>query len=106
MTEERLFFSFLTIILIWYIINSPVRSWDVPMRRGVGSDYDDDRDVVEIHVHAVTKKAVLVSVDGDEESSTWLPRSLVATEDGRPFRRGSVTTILAPQWLLEREGLV
>lgn len=76
------------------------------MRRGAGSDYDDDREVVEIHVHAVTAKAVLVSVDGNDERSTWLPGSLVDTEDGRPFRPGSMTTILAPQWLLEREGLV
>lgn len=75
------------------------------MRRGVGSDYDDEREVVEIYVHAETAKAVLVSVDGDDEESTWLPKSLVDTEDGRPFRRGSVTSILAPRWLLEREGL-
>lgn len=76
------------------------------MRKDVDSNYDDDREVVEVHVHAVTAKAVLVSVDGDEEQSEWLPRSLVDTEDARPFRRGSVTNILAPQWLLEREGLV
>lgn len=74
------------------------------MRRGVGSDYDD-QEVVEIYVHAETAKAVLVSVDGDDEESTWLPKSLVDTEDGRPFRLGSVTAILAPRWLLEREGL-
>lgn len=76
------------------------------MRKGVGSDRDDNREVVEVWIHSITPTHILVSVDGNDKKSVWLPGSLVDTEDGGPFRRRSMTAILAPQWLLEREGLV
>lgn len=73
------------------------------MKRGRGSE-SDDREATDLYVHAISDNSVLVSADGDEDQSTWLPKSKVDTEDGGPYRRGPAV-LLVPQWLLEKEGL-
>lgn len=52
-----------------------------------------------------TAKAICVKAD-DNGEDIWLPRSLVASIYPENPDRGDTVEVYAPQWLLEREGLV
>jgi hypothetical protein len=57
---------------------------------------------VQVHCHAETTKAALLSPDGQVTSAVWIPKSQI---------RGSVTrdkdaTIEIAEWIAEREGLI
>lgn len=58
---------------------------------------------IDVHVHARTDKAVLVSDDGDEGSAVWLPLSQVEIEPHQNLQRVYVLTL--PEWLADDRGL-
>lgn len=57
---------------------------------------------IEVHMHAQTEKAVLVSADGDAEQAEWIPKSQCELE----HKRGRIWVLTAEQNLLEEKGLV
>ena len=59
---------------------------------------------LDVHIHAVTQRAVRVSLDGDEENAVWLPRSMCKI-DGDP-KRNTDASISVQDWVAEREGLL
>lgn len=72
---------------------------------------------VALHVHQPAGRAVLVSLDGENASARWLPRSRIVAlhETGRTTkgtnRVGQVVTLpmaqlVIPEWLAIKEGLV
>lgn len=59
---------------------------------------------LEVHVHARTAKAVLVSTDSVQERAVWVPLSQVEIEPHQNFQRVFVLTM--PEWLATEKGLV
>lgn len=59
---------------------------------------------VEVFVHAMTERAVLVSTDEDEDNAVWLPKSQIEVDEDAIA--GKTTTITAPEWLLQDRGLI
>lgn len=58
---------------------------------------------IDVWVHVVTEKAVLVSDTGEEDDAIWLPKSQVQLEDEVV---GAQTRLTAPEWLLQDRGLI
>lgn len=55
-----------------------------------------------VHCHAETTKAALLSTDGDEGNAVWVPKSQI---------RGSVdrdkdSAVEIAEWIAEREGFI
>lgn len=66
-----------------------------------GEHYD-----VDVVFQTSTPMAICVRGD-DEGRDVWLPRSLIRTRPKvNDMLRGDLVTVSAPEWLLEREGLV
>ena len=59
---------------------------------------------IDVHVHARTEKAVLVSDDGDKEGAVWLPLSQVEIEPHATAQRVYVLTL--PEWFASEKGLI
>ena len=59
---------------------------------------------LDVHVHARTEKAVLVSDDGEKDGAVWLPLSQIEIEPHATMQRVYVLTL--PRWLAEEKGLV
>lgn len=59
---------------------------------------------VEVMVHRVSERAVLVSDDGDPEAAVWLPMSLIVLEE-EPIP-GRAQIVALPEWLAIAKGLV
>lgn len=57
---------------------------------------------IEVHVHAKTDRAVLVSDDDDRTTAVWLPLSQIEFEAGR----AGMATVTLPEWLAVDKGLV
>lgn len=57
---------------------------------------------LELHMHAETERAILVSENGDEDKGVWLPKSQVEFEH---LRSGYVEVTL-PRWLAKKHGLI
>lgn len=76
--------------------------------------FDGDRDegedptvFAELHIHAVTAKAVLVSEEGDEDQAKWVPKSQIV--EGNKISngdRGDVIELELQRWIAEREGFI
>lgn len=63
----------------------------------------DDGEEVEVFLHFQTDAAILVSLKGEKKFAVWLPKSKV---EGDFKSCGKAITISAPEWLLQREGLI
>lgn len=57
---------------------------------------------IEVEVHHITERAILVSTDGERETAVWLPLSVIEVETTAPGR----ATITLTQKLAEDKGLV
>ena len=60
---------------------------------------------LEVYFLHQTDRAILVNITGNLRDGVWLPKSLVQWDDTSPAR-GMTIEIIAPEWLLEREGLI
>jgi dephospho-CoA kinase len=68
--------------------------------------YSDNEYVeVEVEVHAVTQKAMLLSKpDYDESSASWVPKSQMNQHE--KLDRGDVATVNMAEWIAKREGFI
>lgn len=57
---------------------------------------------LDLHIHAVTDKAILVSENGDAEKAVWLPKSQIEYEDDN--KDGVKVTL--PEWLAMEKLLI
>ena len=57
---------------------------------------------LDLHLHAETDKAILVSENGDDKAAVWLPKSQVEYEDDK--RGGAQVTL--PEWLAKENSLI
>lgn len=57
---------------------------------------------LDLHFHAETDKAILISENGEERHAVWLPKSQIEYEDDG---RGSCKVTL-PEWLANEHGLI
>jgi hypothetical protein len=64
-----------------------------------------DWEEIEVTYLHHTDSAVLVNITGNLQGGVWLPRSQVKWEV-EEYPRGTTITIMAPEWLLEKEGLI
>jgi hypothetical protein len=56
---------------------------------------------LDLHWHQETDKAIMVSENGVDDETLWLPKSQIEYERTRTGVRATV-----PVWLAEKEGLV
>lgn len=63
---------------------------------------------LEVQIHHETDKAILVSDDGDREKAVWLPLSQIEIERRSQAKHseGQFATIVVPEWLALKEGLI
>jgi len=64
---------------------------------------------LELFLHHMTEKAYLVSDEGDEDRSLWLPKSkCFPAEELEPedLEVGEHCSLMVPEWLAEQEGLI
>lgn len=66
-----------------------------------------NNDIIEVEVCYLhqTDSAILVNITGNLQGGVWLPKSKIEWEDNH-YPRGTMITIEAPEWLLEKEGLI
>jgi hypothetical protein len=55
-----------------------------------------------VHLHHVTEKAWLVSLDGDKAKAVWVPKSQAELETAP----GEPAILTAPEWLMFDKGLI
>lgn len=58
---------------------------------------------LELHMHAETEKAILVSENGDEKKGVWLAKSQIEYNDNTTSGYVEVTL---PHWLANERGLI
>lgn len=57
---------------------------------------------LELHCHVVTHKAAMLSVDAEESSAVWIPKSQIKGN----LERDTMVNIEVAEWIAEREGLI
>lgn len=67
---------------------------------------DPNLETIEVIYQTQTDKAICVREDEDSRIDIWLPKSLGVTILTPNPERGDAIEIEAPDWLLEREGLI
>jgi len=74
------------------------------MRTGRGS-YGNPKEVVQLHMHEHrrTPKALLLSMDGDEDNATWYPRSQLSTSESD---YEDILIVTMPEWLARKHDLI
>lgn len=68
--------------------------------------YDRDKDEtveLQLHCHAETQRAMLLSDDGDESRAAWVPKSQIVAH---AVERGKSGTVEVKRWIAEREGFL
>lgn len=65
---------------------------------------NDETVTLEFHCHAETPKALLLSIDGDEDNAKWAPKSQIV--NWRDAERGSDVELEMKQWIAEKNGFV
>lgn len=55
-----------------------------------------------LHIHHETEKAILISLNGNREKATWLPKSQIEYEEDR---HGGVEVTI-PEWLAKEKELI
>lgn len=63
---------------------------------------EDDYVDVDVHCHARTRKAALLSIDGQEGNATWIPLSQM---NDVPERDKDGVAVIK-RWIAEREGMI
>ncbi len=58
---------------------------------------------IEVQIHSITDKAVLVSL-GDRTKAVWMPKSQAELDQSSPTAATGILT--APEWLLLDKGLI
>lgn len=58
---------------------------------------------MQVHEHARTEKAILVSDDGDKDQAVWLPLSQVTVHD---TDKSFIRDLVLPEWLARDKGLI
>lgn len=67
-------------------------------------DYMDDEVVeVELHCHAETPKAMLLSTTGDESEAEWTPKSQILHKGAKKGESGSFEV---KEWIAKRNGFI
>ena len=64
---------------------------------------DDDMVILELHVHAETQKALLLSDTGDEKDAQWTPKSQMSSSGAN---RGKVCEIGVREWIAKDRGWI
>jgi hypothetical protein len=57
---------------------------------------------VELHLHAKTEKAILVSPDGMATKAKWVPKSMCEFE----IKKKNLIAVTLPEWLAIENGFV
>lgn len=73
-------------------------------KTGRGS-YGSTKELVQLHMclHAQTKMAMLLSIDGDEDNANWFPKSQLDVVDSDEAHYRVVTM---PEWLAKKHELI
>lgn len=58
---------------------------------------------IELHVHAESMKAMLLSTDGDERNASWTPKSQIVRIGAQ---RGKSGTFELKEWIAEKNGFI
>ncbi len=58
---------------------------------------------IQVHEHARTEKAILVSDSGDKKDAIWLPLSQVTVHNTEV---NFIRDIIIPEWLAKEKGLI
>jgi len=58
---------------------------------------------VELHVHAKTQKAMLLSTDGIERSAEWTPKSQIVSGDANVGKNGFFEV---KEWIAKKNGFI
>lgn len=62
---------------------------------------------VDVHLHFVTQKAYLVSLDNKDDSGIWVPRSHCDIRKTYPNKLfNNLHTLTLPEWLALDKGLI
>jgi hypothetical protein len=67
------------------------------------NDKNDETVEVELHVHAVTMKAMLLSPDGVERNAEWTPKSQIVSGKAE---RDKVGTFELKEWIAKKNGFI
>lgn len=59
---------------------------------------------IEVVVHRTSVKAILVSVDGDNDNAVWVPLS--QTKGDKPEVSDNSQIVQIAEWIAQREGLI
>lgn len=57
---------------------------------------------LELHLHAKTEKAILVSPDGVASKAKWVPKSMCEFE----IKKKNLVAVTMPEWLATENGFV
>jgi hypothetical protein len=69
--------------------------------------YDSDLVDFDVHLHARTEKAVLISQDGEEDNAVWIPLSQCQIEKAHPNKPfENLWFLTLPEWLALDKGLI
>lgn len=65
---------------------------------------NDETVVVEVHCHAATAKALLLSTDGKEDNAVWTPKSQIL--NCNDAERGADAELEMKQWIAKKNGFL
>lgn len=64
---------------------------------------DDETVTVEVHCHAETPKAMLLSSDGVEGNAEWTPKSQIVDSS---IGRGESGEVVMREWVAKKNGFI